>query len=144
MPPLLLRRAALAAGPFFVLAGLLHFVRPRMYEAIMPPYLPAHRELVYASGVAEAAGGLALLVPRTRRLGGWWLLATLAAILPANVHMALNPADYPSIPGGRAALIARLPVQLVFAAWVGAAMRTGSGGSRERGYNRRRRLSWRP
>src|SRR3954447_19653441 len=44
-------------GVTFLAAGALHFLRPRMYEAIMPRYLPAHRELVYASGVAEIAGG---------------------------------------------------------------------------------------
>ena len=39
----------------------------------MPRYLPAHRELVYASGVAEIAGGAGVLHPRTRaraRAGG--------------------------------------------------------------------------
>ena len=36
----------------------------------MPRYLPAHRELVYASGVAEIAGGVGVLHPRTRRAGG--------------------------------------------------------------------------
>ena len=109
------------AGPVFILAGVLHFVRPRWYEAIMPPYLPAHRELVYASGVAEAAGGVGLLVPRLRNLAGWWLVATLVAVFPANVHMALNPEDYRDVPGGRWALYARLPVQLLFIAWVRAA-----------------------
>ena len=111
------------AGPFFIVAGVLHFVRPRMYEAIMPPYVPAHRELVYASGVAEIAGGLALLVPRLRTFGMWWLIATLIAVFPANVHMALNPDDYRGVPGGRWALYARLPVQLLFIAWVRAAAR---------------------
>ncbi len=118
-----MNRAALTAGPFFVLAGLLHFVRPRMYEAIMPPWLPAHRELVYASGVAEMLGGLALLSARTRRLGGWWLIATLLAVFPANIHMAVNPEDFPDIPGGRTSLLARLPIQVLFIAWVAAAMR---------------------
>ena len=105
------------------MAGLLHFIRPGMYEAIMPPYLPAHRELVYASGVAELLGGLALLHPRTRRAGGWWLIATLVAVFPANVHMALSPEDYPDIPGGQLSLVARLPVQALFILWVRAARR---------------------
>ncbi len=117
-----MNRAALTAGPLFVGAGLLHFLKPEMYDAIMPPWLPAHRELVYASGVAEIVGGLALLHPRTRRVGAWWLIATLVAIFPANVHMALNPQDY-DVPGGHAALLARLPLQAVFIAWVAAAMR---------------------
>ena len=44
-------------GPLFVVAGALHFKRTRWYLSIMPDYLPAHRELVYASGAAEMAGG---------------------------------------------------------------------------------------
>jgi uncharacterized membrane protein len=119
----LLRRGLRAAcGPFFVAAGALHFVKPRPYEAIMPDYLPAHKELVAISGVAEIAGGAALMHPRTRRLGGWWLLATLVAIFPANVHMALHPDRYRKIPP--AALYARLPFQLVFMAWVRSAARS--------------------
>lgn len=118
-----MNRAALTAGPLFVVAGLLHFLKPRFYESIMPPYVPAQRELVYASGIAEILGGLALLHPRTRRLGGWWLIATLIAVFPANIHMALNPEDFPDVAGGHAALIARLPVQFVFMAWVAAGMR---------------------
>ena len=57
-------------GVTFIATGLLHFCAPRMYEAIMPRYLPAHRELVYASGVAEIAGGVGVLHPRTRRARG--------------------------------------------------------------------------
>jgi uncharacterized membrane protein len=111
------------AGPFFVFAGLMHFLKPRMYERIMPPYVPAHRELVFASGVAEIAGGAALMAPdpRVRTAGAWWTVATMAAVFPANVHMALNPGDYPQIP--RAALYARLPAQALFVAWALAARR---------------------
>ena len=103
-------------GPFFIAAGANHLVNPRAYRAIMPDYLPAHDELVAISGVAEMAGGAALMHPRTRRLGAWWLIATLLAVFPANLHMALHPERYKKIP--RNALYARLPVQLVFIAWV--------------------------
>ena len=44
------------AGPFFIGAGALHFIKPQPYRAIMPPYVPAHKAMVYASGVAEIAG----------------------------------------------------------------------------------------
>ena len=113
---------ALAAG-VYTLAGANHFRNPRFYERIMPPYLPAHRELVAASGVAEIAGGVGLLAGRTRRPAGWWLIATLLGVFPANVHMALNPDDYGWVPGGRKALYARLPVQALFIWLVVAAMR---------------------
>jgi len=110
-------------GIVFTLAGVLHFVKPEWYEAIMPDYLPAHRELVYASGVAEMAGGLGTLHPRTRRVASWWSIATLVAVFPANVDMALHPGDYPKVPGGAAALYARLPLQALFIAWARAAGR---------------------
>ena len=110
------------AGPFFVLAGALHFAMPKPYEAMMPRYLPAHRELVYASGVAEIAGGVGLMHPRTRSWAGWWLIATLVAVFPANLNMALNPDRYAQlVPGGEPALIARLPLQAALIAWVHAA-----------------------
>jgi uncharacterized membrane protein len=108
-------------GPFFVAAGALHFARPRPYEAIVPDYLPARRALVYVSGAAEALGGAGLMHPATRRLAGGLLVATLLAIFPANVWMARYPERYPWLPGGRAALLARLPFQALFVAWVRAA-----------------------
>jgi uncharacterized membrane protein len=110
-------------APLFLLAGILHFVMPRTYEAIMPDWLPAHRELVRASGVAEIAAGAALLHPRTRRLGGALSVLTLAGVFPANVHMALHPERYRSVPGGTRALYARLPLQAVLIAWARRAAR---------------------
>jgi uncharacterized membrane protein len=98
-------------GATFLATGSLHLLKPRIYEAIMPDYLPAHRELVLASGVAEMAGGAGLLADRTVRPAGWWLIATLVAVFPANLHMALHPERYRSIP--RWALWLRLPLQLV-------------------------------
>jgi uncharacterized membrane protein len=114
----------LLAG-FFSLTGILHFVIPRSYEAMVPPGVPA-REAVAVSGVAEIAGGLAVLHPRSRRLGRWWLLALLLAVFPANVHMAVNPEqirglDLDKIP--RWALWARLPLQPLAMLWVWRATR---------------------
>ena len=109
-------------GPFFVFAGVMHFVIPDTYEAIVPRALPRRREIVYASGVAEIAGGAGVLHPRTRRLASWWSVATLVAVFPANVNMALN-ADRYKVPGGAAALWLRLPIQVLFVLWALAAGR---------------------
>jgi uncharacterized membrane protein len=54
-------------------------------------------------------------------MGSWWSIATLLAVFPANIHMALHPDRFPMIRGGRAVLIARLPLQAVFIAWARAA-----------------------
>lgn len=107
-------------GPIMAAAGINHFVMPKTYEKIMPDYLPAPRELVYASGVAELASAAAFLYPPTRRLGGWGLVATLVGVFPANVDMAIRHERYKGIP--RAALLARLPLQaaMLYLVYLGA------------------------
>jgi len=95
-------------------AGAMHFVRPKFYEAIVPRQLqPWKREVVIASGVAEFVGGVAALPESTRRPARWWLLATLLAVYPANIQMALNYERYSQVP--RPLLWARLPFQCAFA-----------------------------
>jgi uncharacterized membrane protein len=103
-------------GAFFLIAGSLHFLRPRPYVAIVPDALPRKREIVFASGVAELAGGAGVLVPGTRRLAGWWLIATLIAIFPANMNMAVNAERFRAVP--EPLLWARLPLQGALIAWV--------------------------
>ena len=106
---------------FFTVAGALHFLRPEMYEAIMPDYVPAHRELVLASGAAEIAGALGVVPQRTRRLAGIWLAATLVAVFPANIDMALHPDRYPGLSPGL--LWGRLALQPLAIWWAIAATR---------------------
>jgi uncharacterized membrane protein len=110
--------ARIFSGPIMALLGLNHFLMPGAYEKIVPPDLPAPRALVYISGVAELAGALGTMHPRTRRVSGWFLIATLVAVFPANVYMAMNAEEFPDIPGGQATLIARLPLQALFIYWV--------------------------
>jgi uncharacterized membrane protein len=64
-----------------------------------------------------------VLNPRTRRFGSRFSIATLIAVFPANLHMAMHHERYKDIPGGRVALLCRLPVQLLFIAWARAAGR---------------------
>lgn len=119
-------RATLAA--FFTFTGTMHFLRPRFFEAIVPPAIEEQkREAVAVSGVAEIAGAAMVLHPTSRRLGRWWLLALLIAVFPANVHMAVNPEqirglDLKNVP--RWALWARLPLQPLAMAWVWRATRS--------------------
>ncbi len=113
-------RTALAA--FFIGAGVNHFTMPRAYEAIVPPRLAGDaRRVVALSGVAEIAGGLGVLLPSTRRLAGLGLIALLAAVFPANLHMARSPECFPSLP--RWALLARLPLQPLMMWWAWRATR---------------------
>ena len=104
------------AGPVLVAAGINHFANPDFYLKIVPSALPNPEALVYLSGVAEIAGALGTLHPRTRRPAGWFLIATLVAVYPANIYMALNPDRFSNIPHW--ALWARLPLQFLFVYWV--------------------------
>jgi uncharacterized membrane protein len=116
LPSQLARRLALLAlAAFFVVAGVNHFLNPDFYVAIMPPYLPAHLELVYLSGVFELVGGVAVLVAGVRVLAGWGLILLLIAVFPANLHTALHPELFPDV--STVAMYARLPLQLVFIGW---------------------------
>ena len=103
-------------GAFFLAAGSLHFLKPKPYVAIVPDRLPRKLEIVYASGVAEIAGGALVLPERTRRAAGWWLIATLVTVFPANVKMAVQADRFRSVP--EPLLWARLPLQALLIAWV--------------------------
>ena len=115
--------SARVLGLLFVVVGALHFVSPRTYERIMPPYLPLHRELVYLSGALEMAGGLGLFANRTRRAAGIGLVLLLVAVSPANVQMLLDARTAGKPPWWEALLWARLPLHVVLIVWVRRATR---------------------
>ena len=90
--------------------GVAHFVIPKQFEKAVPRWMPRRREAVLWSGVAEIAAGTLLAVPRTRKAGGWAATATIVAVYPANIQMAIDATRS----GSRAAAIAtwlRLPMQ---------------------------------
>ena len=111
-----------AAAFFWLANGVNHFLQPKFYTAIVLPPIDRWKGPVNVlSGAAELIGGAAVIPRRTRPAARWWLLATLAAVYPANIHMALRPEKFPRYPA--ALLWARLPVQGLFAVltWRGTA-----------------------
>lgn len=110
-------RSAILLGAFFVGAGANHFALPRHYRRIVPPGFGDPATVVVASGVGEIAGGVGVLVPSTRRLAGLWLIALLAAVFPANIHMAVNADEFQKLRVPRWALWLRLPLQPLMMWW---------------------------
>lgn len=108
----------------FLVSGVVHLVRPAVFEAIVPRALPHKRELVYASGLAELACAVGLLVPRSRRFAGLASAMLLVAVFPANVQMAID-ARHAIVRKGSttarqvrcAVAIARLPLQVPLIRW---------------------------
>lgn len=109
---------------FFVVAGANHFRAPALYLGMMPPWLPWPDAMNMISGAAEILGGVGLLVPRTRRIAGWGLIAVLIVVFPANVHVALQ-GHMPGTTLSPLALRWRLPFQAVLlgTVWWGALSR---------------------
>ncbi len=103
-------------GAFFITTGILHFVTPKFYKAIIPESWPNKAELVQVSGAAELAGGIGVLSKPTRQLAGKGLIALLLAVFPANINMAVNPQKFHRFPAW--SLWARLPLQFVMIEWV--------------------------
>ena len=109
------KRFAILMGVIYILAGINHFIMPKFYLQIMPPYLPFHLALVYLSGLAEMVGGILLIPSKTRKVGAWWTIALLIAIFPANIQMSI---DNYAIGGLLFYLsIIRLPFQLLLIYW---------------------------
>jgi uncharacterized membrane protein len=101
-----------------VIAGANHLRVPDFYLTMMPDYLPFPSALILISGLAEMAGGVFLLVERTRLIAAWGLIALLVAVFPANLNLVFHH-DHPpwnTVPTW--VLWLRLPLQLPMIAWV--------------------------
>ena len=103
-------RSVLGLAGIFAVSGTVHLVKPEVYEPLMPGWVPAHREVILGSGVAELACAAGLLVPQTRRLSGYASAALLLAVYPGNVKMADDARRSPST-AFKAIAFARLPLQ---------------------------------
>jgi uncharacterized membrane protein len=102
---------ALVAVPFAV-SGVVHLVRPQVFERMVPKFLPRHRDLVLASGVVELVCAAAVLAPPTRRVGALASAGVLAAVFPANVQMASDVVrSRRTSPAFKAGVVVRLPLQ---------------------------------
>ena len=99
-------------------AGITHFVYPRAYKKIMPPWVPAPLQVVYLSGILEVLFAAMLLPLSTRHISAWLIIFLLVAVFPANIQMAINfrRKHHPYL----WLAIARLPLQplLIWWAWL--------------------------
>ena len=98
----------------YIYVGILHFIDPDFFLAIMPDYLPLHQEAVYVSGVFEILLGGMLLFKKSRKIAGWGLIMLLLAVFPANIYLAQNEAAQQAIDISQTAAIVRLPFQALF------------------------------
>lgn len=100
----------------FIVAGLMHFLKPKIYLRIMPRYLPRHKLLVFLSGAAEILLGAALLFPETKDFAIYGIIIMLLIFLLVHFYMLSSKKAGAGIPLW--ALVLRIPLQFLLIWWV--------------------------
>jgi uncharacterized membrane protein len=98
-------------------AGVLHFVAPKPFAALVPPALGDPGKWVAGSGAAELAVAAGVAVPRLRRPAALAGALLFVAVFPANVQMAVDAFRSPSSRAWKAASLGRLPLQVPLVLW---------------------------
>lgn len=79
---------AIGLGCFFTYVGILHFINPKWFTAIVPNILPGSDEFwVIISGIPEVLCGIGLLLPKTRVLAAKATVFLLIILYWANLNM---------------------------------------------------------
>lgn len=102
-------------GAIYIFAGIMHFIKPKVYLRIMPRYLPAHKALVLLSGVVEILLGIGLFFKETKNLSIYGIIAMLAVFL--LVHLYMLSSDKASAGFPKWLLLLRLPIQFALMYW---------------------------
>lgn len=110
------KRAAYILAFVFIIAGILHLIKPSVFMPAMPSYLPWHLEIVLLTGVIEIVLAVGLILKKYRFQSGLLSALYLFLILPAHFHIALNEIPMFGITHP-AALWGRTLMQFVFIYW---------------------------
>lgn len=81
---------AVVLGGFLLMVGTMHFVWPRYFESLIPPWLSRGRVLVLASGAAEALIGVGLLLENLRQPAGVAATALMAVYVLTHVDALMR------------------------------------------------------
>ncbi len=97
------------------LGALGHIFNPEFYSPMIPEFI-SERLANIAATIAEAAIGIGLLIPATRKLAGWGFVVLMIAFLPIHIWDVLR--EEPAV-GSRLGAGIRLTLQfaLIYAGW---------------------------
>ena len=99
----------------YIVAGSIHFIKPKAYTSIMPSYIPAPKSMVFWSGVAEIILGIGCCFAATRSLSLWGIILMLFVFLPVHIDMISNEKLQNKVPAWFIWL--RLPMQFGLMYW---------------------------
>ena len=96
----------------YVFIGIRHFTNPQYFLDIVPPQLPFKLFLVYLTGLIEIVGGVAILLPKTRKAGAYLLIFLLVSVFPANIYLYLSEAPQNLLGISKTDALIRMPFQI--------------------------------
>ncbi|WP_027067824.1 MauE/DoxX family redox-associated membrane protein [Maribacter sp. Hel_I_7] len=102
-------------GTIYIIGGILHFIKPKVYLRIMPQYLPFHKPLVLLSGLAEIILGFGLFFKVTKDFSIYGIIAMLAVFLLVHFYMLSSEKAGAGFP--KWVLLLRLPLQFALMYW---------------------------
>ncbi len=99
---------------FYAYAGISHFRKPRFFLSITPKWVPAPEKVNILVGIIEILLGIGLIIPVTRTIAAYGVIALLIAVFPANLfhHQKARKKGKLVIP-----TMIRLPLQLLLIWW---------------------------
>jgi uncharacterized membrane protein len=108
------RRAPQVLAAAFITSGIVHLVKPETFMSGMPRLIPDkhHKNLIYASGLAELACAYGLL--KRTSWGANASAALLIGVFPVHIQMTLDAGTgrNPGIADKPAAAWGRMPLQI--------------------------------
>jgi uncharacterized membrane protein len=107
----------LILAAIYIAFGILHLLRPASLMPIMPPMIPYAYEVILFTGACEIAGGIGLLLARTRRVAAFMLAIYAVCVWPANIYHAVSGVHVGGLPDSWWYHGPRLAFQLVFIWW---------------------------
>lgn len=98
----------------YILAGISHFLIPKFFLSITPPWVPKPKLVNILVGIAEILLGLGLFFSTTRVYAIYGIIALLIAVFPANIyHFQKARKKQQQV----LMTLIRLPLQLVLIWW---------------------------
>ncbi|MDO7173769.1 hypothetical protein [Mariniflexile sp. AS56] len=104
-----------AMAALYMVAGINHFIKPKIYLRIMPLYLPNHKLLVALSGIAELFLGIMVCVPLVKNIALIFIMIMLLVFLLVHFYMLSSKKASAGLP--KWLLLSRIPMQFILMYW---------------------------
>ena len=99
----------------YFIFGIYHFINPKLYLKVIPPYLPKPKVLNYLAGFFEVFFAISLLNSVTRKYAVIGIILMLFSFLMTHFYMLTNTKASYNLP--KWFLVLRIPLQFGLMYW---------------------------